>query len=94
LLRERWPDLRERLAAQLLPPAELRRRLDALGAASLPAEIGISPARLRNDLLAARMIRRRYTALDLAAEVGLLERCVDEVVAALTQPDGTSWDAR
>ena len=48
LLRERWPDLRERLRTQLLPPAELRRRLHALGAASLPHEIGItagSPAR-------------------------------------------------
>lgn len=81
--RERWPDLRRRLRAQLLPPAELRRRLHALGATSLPHEIGVTPARLRSDLLAARRIRRRYTMLDLAAEIGLLERCVDEVVGAL-----------
>ncbi|HZO30482.1 MAG TPA: sn-glycerol-1-phosphate dehydrogenase [Chloroflexota bacterium] len=87
LLRERWPGLRERLQGQLLPPAELRRRLRALGAASLPGEIGVGPVRLRSDLLAARQIRRRYTMLDLAAEVGLLGRCVDEVVAAVAQ----SW---
>jgi len=83
LLRARWPGLRRRLQAQLLPPAELRRRLHALGATSLPHEVGITSARLRSDLLAARLIRRRYTVLDLASEVGLLERCVDEVVAAV-----------
>jgi glycerol-1-phosphate dehydrogenase [NAD(P)+] len=83
LLRERWPSLRERIDGQLLPPAELRRRLDALGAATHPGAIGIDPTRLRADLLAARLIRRRYTVLDLAHEAGLLEACVDEVVAAV-----------
>jgi glycerol-1-phosphate dehydrogenase [NAD(P)+] len=80
LLRERWPRLRRRLRGQLLPPAEFRRRLHALRAASVPGEIGVTPERLRADLLSARQIRRRYTVLDLAAEVGLLERCVDEIV--------------
>lgn len=94
LLRERWPGLRERLQGQLVPPAELRRRLHALGAASLPAQIGVGPDRLRADLLAARTIRRRYTMLDLTAEVGLLERCVDEVVAVLTNCDRTPRAAR
>ena len=84
LLRQRWPDLRARLIGQLLPAAELRRRLRTLGARVLPHEIGVGPDRLRADLLAARTIRRRYTVLDLAAETGLLERCGDEVVAALT----------
>jgi glycerol-1-phosphate dehydrogenase [NAD(P)+] len=82
-LTESWPALRERLRGQLLPPTELRRRLHALGGASLPGEIGVGPSRLRADLLAARQIRRRYTMLDLATEVGLLERCIDEVVDAL-----------
>jgi glycerol-1-phosphate dehydrogenase [NAD(P)+] len=96
LARERWPALRERLRQQLLPPAELRRRLQALGAASLPEEIGVTPARLRTDLLAARMIRRRYTVLDLAHEAGLLERCVDEVVDTLSreQPSGADRPGR
>lgn len=62
-------------------------RLLALDAASRPHEIGVTPTRLRSDLLAARRIRRRYTVLDLAAEVGLLERCVDEVVDALGRVD-------
>lgn len=62
-------------------------RLLALDAASLPHGIGVTPARLRSDLLAARQIRRRYTVLDLAAEVGLLERRVDDVVDALGRAD-------
>jgi glycerol-1-phosphate dehydrogenase [NAD(P)+] len=82
LLRERWPGIRERVRAQLLPSSELRRMLGELGAAASPSELGVGPAKLRADLLAARTIRRRYTVLDLAAETGLLERCVDELIAA------------
>jgi glycerol-1-phosphate dehydrogenase [NAD(P)+] len=81
LLRERWPATRERLRAQLLPSAELRQMLGEVWAATAPGDLGVTPARLRTDLLAARQIRRRYTVLDLAAEVGLLEACVDAVVA-------------
>jgi glycerol-1-phosphate dehydrogenase [NAD(P)+] len=83
LLRVRWPTLRDRLPAQLLPSVELRRMLTAIGAASVPADLGVTPARLRHDLLTARQIRRRYTVLDLAAETGLLEPCIDELIAAL-----------
>jgi glycerol-1-phosphate dehydrogenase [NAD(P)+] len=80
LPRERWPALQDRLRAQLLPSQELRRMLRELGAVALPEELGVSPARLRADLLAARQIRRRYTVLDLAAEVGLLETCVGDLI--------------
>lgn len=79
-----WPSLGARLSEQLLPPAELRRLMAALDAAATPAEIGVTAEKLRADLLAARMIRRRYTMLDLAAEAGLLEVCIDEVVTAIT----------
>jgi glycerol-1-phosphate dehydrogenase [NAD(P)+] len=88
LARETWPSLGTRLREQLLPPAELRRLMAALDAAATPAEIGVTPERLRVDLLAARLIRRRYTMLDLAAEAGLLEACIDEVVNAMTESPG------
>jgi glycerol-1-phosphate dehydrogenase [NAD(P)+] len=74
--------MRQRLGQQLLLSRNLQRMLGALGAASSPSELGVSADRLRADLLSAREIRRRYTVLDLAAEVGLLEPLVDEVVAA------------
>ena len=88
LAREQWPKLTARLKEQLLPPAELRRLMAALDAAATPAEIGVTAEQLRADLLAARMIRRRYTMLDLAAEAGLLETCIDEVVRAVSEPSG------
>ena len=71
-LRERWPALRPRLAAQLLTAAEVARRLRAAGCPTEPAEIGLTVAEAGAALEAARQIRRRYTVLDLAAETGLL----------------------
>jgi glycerol-1-phosphate dehydrogenase [NAD(P)+] len=79
LVRERWPDLRRRVTVRLLPSNELRQLLDAAGCPSRPADIGLSPTQVRQSYEAARQIRRRYTVLDLAAETGLLESCVDEL---------------
>jgi glycerol-1-phosphate dehydrogenase [NAD(P)+] len=79
LLRDRWPTLRHRLREQLLPAAELRRLLDAAGAPSTPAEIGLTLSQARASYTASRQIRRRYTVLDLAAETGLLTACVEEL---------------
>jgi glycerol-1-phosphate dehydrogenase [NAD(P)+] len=81
LLRERWPELRDQLRAQLLPAAELRDRLHAAGAPATPAEIGLSMADLRASYTRAPMIRSRYTALDLAAEAGLRDELVAELFA-------------
>jgi glycerol-1-phosphate dehydrogenase [NAD(P)+] len=80
-VRGSWSSLRERLVGQLLPAAELAEMLRAAGAPSRPAEIGVSPEVLRDTYFRCRTIRRRYTVLDLAAETGLLEPCVDELFA-------------
>lgn len=76
---EIWPSLRERLKARLPGPAAMRAALAACGAPSTPDEIGVPPATLRTDIQRARMIRRRYTLLDLLADAGLLERAIHEV---------------
>jgi glycerol-1-phosphate dehydrogenase [NAD(P)+] len=76
LLRARWPELRERLCGQLLPVAEVRRRLVAAGCPIDLAEFGLTVADLRATCAAARFIRRRYTVLDLAAEAGVLDALV------------------
>jgi glycerol-1-phosphate dehydrogenase [NAD(P)+] len=47
--------------------------LCAAGAPVEPEEIGISRARLRDSFWQAYYLRRRFTALDLAARCGLLE---------------------
>ncbi|MBI3974566.1 MAG: sn-glycerol-1-phosphate dehydrogenase [Chloroflexi bacterium] len=81
-LRERWPALTERLRGQLLPAKALRSLLATAGCPSEPHEIGLTTAALRASFGAARQIRRRYTVLDLAVEVGLLEPGLEALFAA------------
>jgi glycerol-1-phosphate dehydrogenase [NAD(P)+] len=81
LLREHWPALRERIQDQLLPADQLREQLGAAGSPTSPAELGLSPADLKATYVRARMIRSRYTILDLAYETGTLHECVEELFA-------------
>lgn len=78
-LREVWPELRERLAAHLLPLAEVRRRLHAVGAPTEPEAIGLTRARLRGSFLRAQHIRRRFTVLDLAVRTGTLDAALEKM---------------
>ena len=68
-----WPQLRERLAAQLIGAHDMQARLRAVGGASHPRDLGIGNARLAADYRRARLIRRRYTLLDLLEDVGWLD---------------------
>lgn len=72
-VRDAWPELRDRLRAQLGPVAELEQRLASAGVPTQPEAIGITRARLRRSYRQAYHIRRRYTVLDLAVRAGLLE---------------------
>lgn len=63
---ENWDVIKERLAKQLVTVDEAVRRLDAVGAPTKPEQIGISRARLRDSIIEAQHIRRRFTILDLA----------------------------
>jgi glycerol-1-phosphate dehydrogenase [NAD(P)+] len=80
-LRERWPELRERLRSQLMTAGRLRQMLEAADCPGDPADIGLTLPRLKASYPLARQIRRRYTVLDLAAEAGCLGECVDQVFA-------------
>jgi glycerol-1-phosphate dehydrogenase [NAD(P)+] len=82
LLRNLWPDLRTRLRDQLLPATELQRLLAAAGCPTDPAAIGLTDADLRRSYATARLIRRRYTVLDLAAETDVLASGVKELFQA------------
>jgi glycerol-1-phosphate dehydrogenase [NAD(P)+] len=81
-----WPALRPRLAAQLVPLAELRRRLAQVGAPTRPEEIGLTAERLRHSFRRAYHIRRRFTVLDLAVRAG----CLDTCLAGIFRPGG-AW---
>ena len=88
LLQASWPNLRERLSAQLLPLDTLRRMLRGAGAPTEPEQIGITRDRLRASYWQAFCIRRRFTVLDLAVRTGLLDSCLDDIFG----PDGL-WPA-
>lgn len=83
-LRIVWPDLRERLQAQLIPFADLEAMLTTAGAATKPEQIGISRQRLRDSYRQAFFIRRRFTVLDLAVRTGQL----DTSLSVLFGPNG------
>jgi glycerol-1-phosphate dehydrogenase [NAD(P)+] len=78
-LRRVWPELRERLRQQLILWPQLKDMLRAAGAPVEPEEIGISRARLRESFGQAYFLRRRITALDLAARCGLLEPALNQL---------------
>jgi glycerol-1-phosphate dehydrogenase [NAD(P)+] len=78
-LRAQWPDLRQRLAAQLLPATTLRSMLATVGAPTDPDAIGIANGQLRDSFFAAQTIRRRYTVLDLAHEAGILDAAIRHI---------------
>ena len=73
--------VRDRLGGQLIPPQRLRELLAAAGCPTRPSELGLTASAFRATYVRARMIRRRYTVLDLATEAGVLGELVDELFA-------------
>ena len=74
-----WPALRPRIADSIVSAATMQQWLRRCGAASQPADIGLSPQKLAGDIRRARLIRRRYTILDCLEDLGLLERAIAAV---------------
>lgn len=81
-LKDAWPDLRGRLADQLIPSEELRDLLGRAGAPDRPSRIGIDLDRLRRSYTEAQQIRRRFTVLDVAVQTGLMPACLNRLFAA------------
>jgi glycerol-1-phosphate dehydrogenase [NAD(P)+] len=74
-----WPGLKLRLQALLPTAAQMSERLVLLGGASTPEEIGLSRFKLARDYARARLIRRRYTILDVLADLGCFEVAVNDL---------------
>ena len=67
-----WPELRARLSAMTVPADELTAHLRNAGGGATAAAIGIDRELYREALIYAREIRNRYSFLDLAADMGIL----------------------
>lgn len=81
LLSRVWPSIQERCRAQVRPAAWAEDVLRRVGAIYHPEQIGLDRERFRNTYLRARMIRTRYTLLDLLYETGILEEETDALFA-------------
>lgn len=74
-----WPALRGQLARQLIGAGDMQQRLRTIGGAAHPRDLGIARARLAADYRRARLIRRRYTLLDLLDELGWLDAAITDL---------------
>jgi glycerol-1-phosphate dehydrogenase [NAD(P)+] len=79
VLATRWPTLREELRQTCIPAAEMERWLRAAGAPVHPRDLGVSLAKFAADYRRARLIRRRYTILDLLDDLGWLDRAIADL---------------
>ena len=79
LLAAKWGELRVLALRQLDRLPDLVERLAAAGCPTTPAELNTTAADIRRMVPRVQMIRRRYTALDIAFEIGRL----DEVAVAV-----------
>ena len=69
----RWPQIRARLAEQLVPAAEIERRLRVVGAPATPEEIGSTAEASLEDARKTIYMRDRYMSLDFLALTGQLD---------------------
>jgi glycerol-1-phosphate dehydrogenase [NAD(P)+] len=81
-IRAAWPEILRRVKRQLLPYRRVRDLLERAGCPTTPGEIGLTRPEVETAFPRAQMFRNRYTALDLAYELGWLEDCIRAVFAS------------
>ena len=81
-LQASWPEIAARLRARLPRAETVRGWLDAAGAPSTASALGIAPSKHAADYARARLIRRRFTALDLLHDLGWLNSAVAALFGA------------
>ena len=78
----RWPEIAARLRKQLVPSAEIERRLKAVGSPSCPADIGVANDFAQRQIRFAMSMRNRYNVLDFAFRIGKLDDFAAAAAAA------------
>lgn len=75
-----WPGLRQTLKAMMLPSVEMAAHLRMAGGGTTPESIGISRDLYVDALRHCREMRDRYSLLDLAEDIGILDDFIEETV--------------
>jgi glycerol-1-phosphate dehydrogenase [NAD(P)+] len=88
LLKDNWAIIKNKLQAQIVPYQEVKRRLELVGAPTLPEQIGISREKLKATFVRAQFIRRRFTILDVAVRTGYLDQWLEELFG-----EGGIWES-
>lgn len=73
-----WPALRLELKDMAVPSATLAGHIRAAGGGATPAEIGMDRDLYRDAVRYSKEMRNRYSMLDLAADMGILEQFIAE----------------
>lgn len=79
VLKANWGEIKAAVEAQIFSFEECKRLLAAVGAPTEPEQIGNSRSRLKESVIKAVKIRRRFTILDLGLRCGLLNKWMDEI---------------
>jgi glycerol-1-phosphate dehydrogenase [NAD(P)+] len=83
LILSRWENICRSVRSAVIPVKDSRDYLKTAGAAFRISDIGISPDEMVFAYRYARWIRNRYTVLDLAAELGMLEMWEQDVLSVI-----------
>lgn len=78
-LQSSWPELREKIAAQIIPFAEVRESLRLVGAPYEPEMICVSRERLHKTFSYIPYMRSRFTGIDVLQRFCLLEELEEKL---------------
>jgi glycerol dehydrogenase-like iron-containing ADH family enzyme/glycerophosphoryl diester phosphodiesterase len=93
-LTARWEKLKAEFSLLLQLAPEAKQLLELLGAPVSPQQIGIDRDTTRDALLYAKEVRGRYTILQLADQLGLLESFAEELLQESgSRTDTVYWQA-
>ena len=84
LIFDHWDALVKRTAECLIPFETLKSMFHAASCPAAPADIGLGNAQFKHGILAAQLIRNRYTILDVLDELGLLREAAGAVTLRMT----------
>ncbi len=89
LLKSKWPELKKRIKAQIIPFDEVYANLKAVGAPYEPEMIGVTRERLRTTFGYIPYMRSRITNIDIIYRCGLMDKFSERLFGK-----GGKWEVK